>query len=193
MFTQVEVTGTLRYIDDTAIQGATVQWSLTSPVWDDSTGAYLSSAPITSEPSDANGAWSITVDALDDLTTQPFGQKYRVEIQVPSQSVSGPLGIGSYFPVYYVNVPAAAAPTVDFALLISSAVLPVYVGPTGPSGGPTGPTGVRGPTGPSGGPTGPTGALPRGSAVADSTDTSNAALQLNALLDALRAANVIAK
>ena len=85
--TQVTVTGTVLNEDSTPSVGSYIQWSLTQGVVDDSTGNFISAAPVTAQ-TDANGDWSITVVATDDPSVEPQGQVYRVEIQVPSASDS---------------------------------------------------------------------------------------------------------
>src|SRR5665213_635925 len=128
-FTPVTVTGNVLNPDSTPAIGITVQWSLTQTVVDTSGGSFLTAAPIAAT-TDSNGDWSITVGATDDATTDPQGQVYRVEIQIPSASPNGVYVSGTYYPTYYVAVPSASAPTVDFAQLLSTRPLPHYVGPT---------------------------------------------------------------
>ena len=116
-FTQVQVTGIVTGPDNQPVAGAFVQWSLTNTIFDKATGVFATNAP-RSATTVADGSWSITLDATDDPTTEPQGQAYRVEIQVPSTSLGGVNAAGSYFPVYYVSLPASAAPTVSLAQLI---------------------------------------------------------------------------
>ena len=163
-FTQVTVEGTILNPDNTPAALAFVQFSLTDTIHDASTGDFVSGAPVTVQ-TDVNGDFTVELTATDDTHTYPKGQVYRGEVQVPSVDPNT-LVSGTYFPTYWFALPAASAPTVNLAQLISDTPVPSYVGPTGPSGGPTGPTGANsGFTGSTGhtGTTGPTGFTgPRG-------------------------------
>src|ERR1019366_1164777 len=172
MSTLVAVSGRVTDESQNPVVGAYVQWSLTGAIVDDVSGVMVTASPV-SASTDGNGDWTVSVVATDDLTISPHGQVYRVEVQVPSASPNGVYNSGSYYPIYYVAVPAASAPAVAFAQLLSSQPIPHYVGPTGPTGstgsrgvagtavntGATGPQGITGPTGFTGsvGPTGYTG------------------------------------
>ena len=174
-FTPVAVTGTITGPDGLPSAGAYIIFSLTGTIYDSTTGTFATAAPSTATTA-ADGTFTITLDATDDASTYPKGQAYRCEIQVPASSPEGLYGPGTYFPVYFFQLPAASAPTVDLGQLISNTAIPAYkgaTGATGPGGGATGPTGpgvgstgAQGPTGASGvtgvtGSTGPTGATGR--------------------------------
>ena len=174
-FTQVAIVGVIRDAQNNPAPNVVVEFVLTQPIYDTSTGNYIPATPQFCVTAD-DGSFTITLDATNDPTTSPQGQAYQCTVQEPQAAPLGLYTNSSYFSSWWFQLPASSAPSVDLAQLINQQAIPSYVGPTGPAGGPTGATGYTGaigytgatgaastgPTGNSGsqgvtGPSGPTG------------------------------------
>ena len=104
MFTQVTVTGTITLSNATPASGATVTFTLNTPITD---GTQIVAPEPLSARCNSSGAFTITLNANDDSTTLPTGTYYTVTIGYGEQTLDS----------FSVIVPHAAAPTVNLFTL----------------------------------------------------------------------------